>query len=110
MANDIKQFGELRRRVEQAVVAHARTLVPHAGGFSFGATDIDPKYFVIFVTTPTDLDRDRLASDTSLVGQFQKILRTEGYPSLAVPEVGFEFESQETVDRDYGGNWWHRVK
>ena len=34
----------------------------------------------------------------------RKILRV-GYPADAVPFVHFRIESQETVDRDYGGSW-----
>ena len=33
-----------------------------------------------------------------------------GYPEHAVPNVGITAESQETVDRDFQGNWWHAVK
>lgn len=28
-----------------------------------------------------------------------------GYPPAVVPFVKFRSESEETVDRDYGGNW-----
>jgi hypothetical protein len=45
-----------------------------------------------------------------LVPEFRRALSAAGYPSAAVPEVGFAFESQQTVDRDYAGNWWYAIK
>ncbi|WP_183204088.1 hypothetical protein [Brevundimonas lenta] len=100
----------IRRRVERAMIAHARTIVPKADGFSFGAIDIDPKHLAVWITTPTDRERDRLARDPAVAARFREILAEEGYPPAAIPDVGLAFESQETVDRVFGGNWWHAVK
>jgi hypothetical protein len=41
---------------------------------------------------------------------FRQALLDAGYPPVAIPEIGFEFESEETVRRDYRGNWFHRMK
>ena len=45
-----------------------------------------------------------------LTSEFRRALSVAGYPPDAIVEVGFAFESQQTVDRDYGGNWWYAVR
>jgi hypothetical protein len=51
-----------------------------------------------------------MRSSPELVSEFRRVLLDVGYPATAVTDVGFEIEAQQTVDRDYNGNWWHRVK
>lgn len=51
-----------------------------------------------------------MRSAPELVSEFRQVLLDAGYPATAVPDIGFEFEAQQTVDRDYNGNWWYRVK
>ena len=46
----------------------------------------------------------------AMIDAFRQALRDAGYPPAKVPEVGFEFESEETVRRDYEGNWFYRMK
>jgi hypothetical protein len=38
------------------------------------------------------------------------VLVQHGYPAAARDHVHIGLESQETVDRDAGGNWWHHWK
>ncbi|HET6157828.1 MAG TPA: hypothetical protein VFE34_05755 [Dongiaceae bacterium] len=71
---------------------------------SFGATDIDPRYLAMWIKTRTDRERDALRADPNLEAEFRDALSAAGYPAAAIPHVGFEFESQETVDRDHAGN------
>jgi hypothetical protein len=78
--------------------------------FSFGAIRVNPRHLAIWITTQTDEERDSMRASHDLVPQFRRVLLAVGYPPSAVAEVGFEFESQQTVDRDYDGNWWYRVK
>jgi len=70
-----------------------------------GATRIDPRHLAIWITTKTDTERDRLRSDQTLHQQLCDSMLLVGYSSDAVPLVHFVIESQETVDRDYGGSW-----
>ena len=92
------------------MVALARAKEASAGIFHFGAVDIHPKHLAYWITTATDAQRDRLAADSEMQDEFRRILMREGYPADAILEVGFAFQSEETVERDYGGNWFHAVK
>jgi len=78
--------------------------------FHFGAVDIDPRHLAIWLTTATDAERDRLRKAPGLEAAFREALAAASYPAHAIAEVGFAYESQETVDRDLKGNWWHAVK
>lgn len=94
------------RRVRQLVCAR----FPCCRVWSFGATDIDPKYLAIWISTDTDAERDALAGDDALRRHLYDVLREVGYPAGAVDQVAFGFESQETVDREYQGNWYYAMK
>lgn len=83
-----------------------RALCPGTKVQTFGATHIDPKYLAVWIKTRTDLERDRLKADPALVGQIRDALVQAGCSPLAL----ITFESQETVDRDYKGQWFLRFK
>ena len=87
-----------------------RALCPGTKVISFGATDIDPQYLAIWIKTRTDERRDQLARNPILIEQIREALLKVGYPPVAVPKVLINFESQETVDRDYKGQWFLRFK
>jgi len=105
--------GPLAPKIAEAaarMVALARETEPSAGIFHFGAVDIHPKHLAYWITTDTDAQRDRLAADTGMQDEFRRILMRVGYPAEAILDVGFAFQSEETVQRDYGGNWYYAVK
>lgn len=103
-------LGPVINTAEQAIIALARRKVASAGAFHFGAVDISPDHLAFWITTATDAERDRLAADTAMQDHFRRVLLRAGYPVDAVPKVAFAFESQETVERVHGGNWWYAVK
>lgn len=103
-------IGPVIQAAEQAIIGLTREKVASAGAFHFGAVDISPDHLAFWITTATDAERDRLAADVALQDEFRRALLRAGYPADAIPKVGFAFESQETVDRVHGGNWWYAVK
>ena len=103
-------LGPVIQTAEEAIIALARRKVASAGAFHFGAVDISPDHLAFSITSATDAERDRLAADADLQDEFRRTLLRAGYPADAVPKVDFAFESQETVDRVHGGNWWYAVK
>ena len=77
---------------------------------SFGATSIDPRHLCICIDVNSDDERNRLYEDQALIDQLRQALIACGYPEGSVPLVSFSVESQETVDRDFGGNWFYARK
>jgi hypothetical protein len=97
------------RRAKRAIREIAGRYCPIARVFSFGATNISPRFLAIYVTTWTDEERDLLRSQPDLKDEFRQALFAAGYPAWAVPHVGLAFESQETVN-DFGGSWYLACK
>jgi hypothetical protein len=88
----------------------ARRYCPHAKVFTLGAVWLSPRNLAFWITTKTDAERDSMRTAPNLISGFRQALLDAGYPTTAVADVGFEFEAQQTVDREYNGNWWYRVK
>ena len=76
----------------------------------YGANWIDPKYLVIWICVKTDTERVILNDDVELIAEAKKELVKNGYPAHVMNEIHIGAESQETVDRESGGNWWHHFK
>jgi hypothetical protein len=84
----------------------ARQRVSNAGTFSLrSARATEPHLVDFWITTSTDKERDVLRQAPETYQQFCNALRMAGYPQDGVSRVHFRIESQETVDRDYGGSW-----
>ena len=78
--------------------------------WSFGAYYIDPKHLVFVVGVPTDDAKENLKSNNSFTTSMTDLLAKFNWPIQARPEVVFDIESQETVDRENNGNWWYHYK
>ena len=78
--------------------------------WSFGAYYIDPKHMVFVVGVPTDEEKEQLKSDQKIKDEFKSLLETYNWPIGARDHVAFDIESQETIDRESNGNWWHHYK
>ena len=72
----------------------------------YGAFDIDPKHLVYKICLKSDAERIRLANDVNLKKQLRDLLDTHDYPEQARSKVYIDFESEEAIDRDSGGNPW----
>ena len=76
----------------------------------YGAYDINPKHLVIWICLKSDKTKLDLSSNESLKSRFKDILKQHQYPAEAIDSVHIGFESQETVDRESKGNWYHHFK
>ena len=94
---------------ERAALEAVRKAVPLASGFHFGAYHIDPQLMAFWIMTETDAERDAVLAEGLADATFRRALGQAGYPRKAIPLITVTAESQETVDRDFGGNWWRAV-
>lgn len=59
----------------------------------------------------SDRERDELLADALwLLEQARTSFRGAGFSDENVARARATVESEETVDRDFGGNWWARMK
>ena len=63
------------------------------------------KHLTFRIATKTDAERDQIRVQPNLYRYLCSALAQAGYPPNAIPSIHFRIESQETVDRDYGGSW-----
>lgn len=75
-----------------------------------GAYYIHPKNLALIIKVERDEDKRRLLDDPSLQLRLKSQLAAVNYPSSGRAGVSFDIESQETVDRDFDGNWYYRFK
>ncbi len=105
--------GELEKIIH-AAEQEVRAVVRQRGAsydiFSLGATDIDPRHLALWIITVTDAQRDVLQHDASLRRAIRTILKNNGYPADAIAQVAIVIQSEETVSRDFRGNWWYAIK
>jgi hypothetical protein len=76
----------------------------------FGAYEIDPKYMSFYICVETDRTKDQLEGDVDLMQNLRAVLQQANYPPEAQDQVFISFASQETVNRDFQGNWYYYFK
>jgi hypothetical protein len=76
----------------------------------YGANYIHPGFLVFWIRIQSDKERDRLRSDVQLMHRLRQTLIEAGYPEEGRNDVDINFESQETINREYGGNWYNYMK
>lgn len=76
----------------------------------YGAYDIDPRYLVYWICIKTDREKAKLKDDLKLNSELRQLLEKHKYPTNVQKFVHIGFESQETVDRESNGNWYHHFK
>jgi len=69
-------------------------------------TALEPTQRWFLIQTKTDAERDLLTRNESLLKEFKEVFRVRGCSDALVDSLAFTFESQETVDRQYAGNWY----
>jgi len=68
----------------------------------FSVSDLGP--WACWMKVDTDVRRDALLADKSLLQRLQEAGESGGWPAYIA------IESQETVDRDYEGSWFYRLR
>lgn len=76
----------------------------------YGAYDINPNNLVIWVCVETDEVKSKLSSNVEVINQLRQVLIDREYPVDSRQFIHIGFESQETVDRESDGNWFHHFK
>ena len=70
-----------------------------------GVYDVNPKYLSFCVCVKSDREKERLKNNQLLGAEINQLLVESPYPKDYVNSIEISFESQETVDRESGGNW-----
>ena len=97
----------VERAITEEVGRHAKEKfwVTH-----YGANDIHPRHLVYWIVVGSDHEKRRLEADSALMAVLRSLLVRHDYPIEGRNEVHIGFESQETVDRESGGNFYHHWK
>jgi|UPI0004895E76 hypothetical protein len=69
------------------------------------ALDLEPTRPWFLFETKTDAERDLLRGDETLLKELKAVFRARECPDAIVQRLMFSFQSLETVERDYAGNW-----
>ena len=76
----------------------------------YGANDIHPRHLVYWICVQTDREKQRLEQNQDFGIRLHSVLDEYDDPIEGRANVFIRFESQETVDRESVGNWWHHWK
>ncbi|MEX3842332.1 hypothetical protein [Paraburkholderia sp. BR10882] len=73
-------------------------------------TALEPTLTWFLIRTKTDAERDLLTGNQTLLTEFKEVFRVRGCSDALIDALMFTFESQETVDRQYAGDWYWALK
>ncbi len=76
----------------------------------YGAYDVDPKHLVIWICVQKDKTKADLIANKKLHTSLRNILTKHNYPKQAISSVYIGFESEETVSKESGGDWYQHFK
>lgn len=76
----------------------------------YGSYEINSSNLAFWICVKSDRMKLDLKSNTDLINKLRNLLIKHNYPEQARQFVSIDFESQETVDREADGNWYHHFK
>jgi hypothetical protein len=94
------------RRARKAIRTLVRKRVPGVRIHSMGTTHKSADNLRIGIDVATDAEREMLRNDAGLLDEARLALAEAGYPQGSIDRVSISIESQETVDREFDGNWF----
>jgi hypothetical protein len=97
------------RKVKRSVFALAQSIWPELAACTCEVSRGRPTELLVKFKTRTDADRDRFRGDEAVHQRLRGMIETEGYPTLALADISFAFESQETIDREWSTSWRHTL-
>lgn len=108
---------KLDRIVQKATKAVAAAIrdqpPPLKSRFFYGASAVHPKHLVTWYIFATDAELKQ-ARDNGLARRLDELTRAElaarGYPAEGVPLMMVSLESDETIQRESGGDYWQFFK
>ena len=99
------------RCIEEAIKAEMRSRTKEALWVThYGANDIHPRHLVYWIVVGSDKEKRRLEQDADLLSTLRALLDDFDYPIEGRAGVHIGFESQETVDREAGGDFYQYWK
>lgn len=101
--------GSIAELTEAALLQYLRELGYTARSIMLGAGNNRSGYLVYWIAVITDREKSELAH-LDLEAQMRGMLLEAGYPPEEAARACLAIESDETVNRDYGGNWWYAIK
>ena len=76
----------------------------------YGANYVHPGFLAFWICVQSDRERDRLRSNRGLMNRLRQTFVDADYPEDGRDDVDIGFESQETVNRESGGDWYKHFK
>lgn len=97
-------LGRAEPMLVEALEAHGISRVEYVVGF------VKPYRVFVWLGTDTDAERDALPRDDPFLDEVREVLDAVGLPHDEAHLDGTTAQSQETVDRDYEGNWFYALR
>jgi hypothetical protein len=76
----------------------------------FVETDFSLNVWLFYDTDRSVADLDRDGTTARVQQEFLSILGAGGYPAAWLPDVAFEVDSHENVERNYDGSYFYRLR
>jgi hypothetical protein len=95
-------------RAKPAVVE--RLVMNGVIGVEYVVGFVHPYEVWVWLVTVSDAERDLLGEELPFLEEIREVLTAAGLPPGDAVLEGTTAQSQETVDRDYGGSWFYALR
>jgi len=68
-----------------------------------------PSNLYAYVKTKTDIQKEKLISSKEVQSKFRECLSQAGIPKDVALHLSLYIESEETVEREWAGNWFYAL-